>query len=166
MSDDVKKTRNQAYYEAHKDKVKARVQRYKDENRERVRADNAMYMRERRATSQDKQFQYRDEQRRRFAKLLNPMVKFTPPILEMASWVGTPPAKLRDYLKAQFPAGSGWDWSNYGKVWSIDHKRPTVLFDLTDPEQCKECWHYTNLQPLDKKENILKGANYDTSEEP
>jgi len=30
----------------------------------------------------------------------------------------------------------------------IDHIRGRALFDLTDPKQWQECWHFTNLRPL------------------
>ena len=40
----------------------------------------------------------------------------------------------------------------------VDHIRPCASFDLTDPEQQRECFHYTNLQLLPALENISKGA--------
>ncbi len=48
-------------------------------------------------------------------------------------------------------------WDNYGK-WQIDHKIPCASFDLTDPEQQKSCFHFSNLQPLWAKDNNSKGA--------
>jgi len=49
-------------------------------------------------------------------------------------------------------------WANYGAEWHIDHKRPCVSFNLTDPAQQRECFHYTNLQPLWATENLQKGV--------
>lgn len=62
---------------------------------------------------------------------------------------------LRLWLTFYFQ--SGMSWSNYGK-WHIDHVRPCASFDLRDPEQQKQCFHYTNLQPLWAADNIRKGA--------
>jgi hypothetical protein len=62
---------------------------------------------------------------------------------------------LRTHLESQFAPGMTWE--NYGQ-WHIDHIRPCASFDLTDPEQQKECFHYTNLQPLWALENMKKGA--------
>ena len=40
----------------------------------------------------------------------------------------------------------------------IDHIKPCSSFDLTVPEQQKECFHYTNLQFLPAIENLQKGS--------
>jgi hypothetical protein len=48
-------------------------------------------------------------------------------------------------------------WSNYG-AWHIDHIKACAKFDLTIDSQQRECFNYTNLQPLWAKENIAKGA--------
>jgi len=46
-------------------------------------------------------------------------------------------------------------WENYGE-WQIDHIIPCIRFDLRDKWQAQVCFHYTNLQPLWKKENQTK----------
>jgi hypothetical protein len=47
-------------------------------------------------------------------------------------------------------------WNNHGEIWEIDHTKPCASFDLTDIEQQKECFHYTNLQPLFKTTEIAE----------
>lgn len=49
-------------------------------------------------------------------------------------------------------------WDNLGE-WQIDHRKPCVSFDLTDPEQQRACFHYSNLQPLWEADNKAKWAN-------
>jgi hypothetical protein len=61
---------------------------------------------------------------------------------------------LKQYLESLF--GLEMSWSNHGTIWEIDHIKPVSSFDLTDKEQQKQCFHYTNLQPLTKKENRIK----------
>jgi hypothetical protein len=62
---------------------------------------------------------------------------------------------LKEYLSRLFQKGMSWE--NYGKNgWHIDHIKPCSSFDLTKPEQQKICFHYTNLQPLWAKDNIVK----------
>jgi len=62
---------------------------------------------------------------------------------------------LRTYLDSKFSEGMTWD--NYGKHgWHVDHIIPCSSFDLTDIEQQKICFHYTNLQPLWAIDNLKK----------
>jgi len=62
---------------------------------------------------------------------------------------------LKSYLEMKFKENMSWD--NYGK-WEIDHILPCVSFDLTKEENLHKCFHYTNLQPLWKEENMKKGS--------
>lgn len=64
---------------------------------------------------------------------------------------------LRSHISAQFKQGMSWD--NYGE-WHVDHIRPCASFDLSDPEQQRLCFSYTNLQPLWANENLIKGAKW------
>lgn len=49
-------------------------------------------------------------------------------------------------------------WENYGACWHIDHIQPLAAFDVYNNEHMQKAWHYTNLRPLDAKENIRKNA--------
>jgi hypothetical protein len=56
----------------------------------------------------------------------------------------------------------GMDWSNWNlHGWHLDHKRPLVSFDLTDPEQMRLACHFTNLQPLWAIDNLTKHSRID-----
>jgi len=53
-------------------------------------------------------------------------------------------------------------WSNYGQgdgKWSIDHTRPCASFDLTNYDQVKECFHYSNMLPMCWRKNLEKRDN-------
>ena len=63
--------------------------------------------------------------------------------------------ELKKHLEKKFEDGMNWD--NYG-VWHVDHIIPCANFDLSDPEQQKICFHYTNLQPMWGEKNIQKGS--------
>jgi len=76
------------------------------------------------------------------------------------SLCGCSTPELMLHLQSQFK--EGMHWNNYGK-WHIDHIRPCASFDLTDPEQQRQCFHYSNLQPLWAKENLSKGARLITT---
>ena len=58
------------------------------------------------------------------------------------------------YLESKFE--KGMNWNNHGDIWEIDHIQPCDSFNLLDPEQQKQCFHYTNTQPLFKTENRQK----------
>ena len=55
----------------------------------------------------------------------------------------------------------GMTFENHGDVWDFDHILPCALFDLNDDEQLKICFHYTNLQPMFKEDNISKSSLYE-----
>ncbi len=72
--------------------------------------------------------------------------------------VGCSIEQLMLHLEAGFT--SGMSWSNRGK-WHIDHIRPCASFDLTDPEEQRKCFHWSNLQPLWAADNIRKRDSYE-----
>ena len=75
-------------------------------------------------------------------------------------YIGCSIEELKAYLESKFQPGMTWD--NYGRGgWHIDHIRPLSSFNLSDPEQLRLAYHYTNLQPLWAKDNLTKGARYE-----
>lgn len=68
--------------------------------------------------------------------------------------VGCTSEELMVYLESQFLSGMTWE---NRRMWHIDHILPCASFDLTDPEQQKKCYHYSNLRPLWAKLNLAKG---------
>ena len=76
------------------------------------------------------------------------------------SLLGCSIEQVRTHLEKQF--SEGMTWENHGE-WHIDHIKPCVAFDLSKEEEQRECFHYSNLQPLWAKDNIRKGATWNTS---
>lgn len=75
--------------------------------------------------------------------------------------LGCPIEQFKSYLESKFLPDMSW--KNYGKTgWHIDHIKPCCSFDLTDPQQQRECFHYTNMQPLWAKDNYSKGSKIQT----
>jgi hypothetical protein len=62
---------------------------------------------------------------------------------------------LKKHLESQFKPGMTWD-NHTIHGWHIDHVRPCNLFNLSDPKQQEQCFHYSNLQPLWAKDNLRK----------
>lgn len=69
--------------------------------------------------------------------------------------IGCSIENLQKHLELKFQ--DGMSWANYGK-WHVDHIKPCASFDLSNQKQQEECFHYTNLQPLWARDNIIKGA--------
>ncbi len=67
---------------------------------------------------------------------------------------------LKEHLEKQFIKEMSWD--NYGTYWHIDHKIPQSWFKFksVDSKQFKKCWGLENLQPLNAKENLIKGNRW------
>lgn len=63
--------------------------------------------------------------------------------------------EFRAHIEKQFRPGMSW--SNHG-LWHLDHIRPCASFDLTNPTQQRQCFNFSNQQPLWKKDNLRKGA--------
>ena len=68
--------------------------------------------------------------------------------------LGCTMAELKCHLESKFRDGMCWE--NKGLYWEVDHILPCASFDLSDIEQQKICFHYTNLQPLTIFENRSK----------
>ena len=66
--------------------------------------------------------------------------------------------KCKQHLESQFKPEMNWE--NHGKIWEIDHIKPCISFDLTNIEQQKQCFHYTNLQPLFKTSELAESFGY------
>lgn len=62
--------------------------------------------------------------------------------------------ELKEKLIPFFKDDMAFD--NYGKVWDLDHIIPMSFFDLKKKHQQEICCHYSNLQPLFKKDNVSK----------
>lgn len=74
--------------------------------------------------------------------------------------LGCTPEEFKKHLESKFK--EGMTWSNHGKMgWHVDHIIPLSTFDLSNSEQAKIAFHYTNTQPLWWHENLSKGNKLD-----
>lgn len=69
--------------------------------------------------------------------------------------VGCTPSEFRTHLAAKMQPGMTFE--NHGRdTWHADHIKARTDFDQFDPEQVKQCWHFSNTQPLWAKANREK----------
>ena len=80
--------------------------------------------------------------------------------------VGYTVDQLKAHLEKLFKPGMTWE--NYGTYWHIDHKTPIAVFNFQKPEDIdfRLCWSLKNLQPLQAKDNIRKGAKLEQPFQP
>lgn len=148
-----------------KDKIRSYYKKYYSENREKILASHKRHRQEnpglhceykKRRCMTDPSFKMIERLRTRVLQAIK--MQYGDKAKSTTELLGCSVDDARAHLEARFK--DGMSWGNHGD-WHIDHIRPCASFDLTDPEQQKECFHYTNLQPLWAKENMKKNDTYE-----
>lgn len=124
---------------------------YAKQNRERLRPWFAKYNRDRRAM--DPQFVMQNRLRSRLGQAIR--IGRGKKKHKTYDLVGCSIESVCAHIEAQFKDGMTWDNRN---LWEIDHIKPCDSFDLRDEAQQRACFHFTNLQPLWKRDNREKGC--------
>lgn len=139
------------YREKNRQKIRDRYKEYYQKNKKKINKKNLEYRKNRYKT--DPIYKLHSDISRRIRKALknNKELKSKSTI----EYLGCDLDFLRNHIETQFREGMNWDVFFIGEI-HIDHIRPCASFDLTDPEQQKTCFHYSNLQPLWAKENHEK----------
>lgn len=141
---------NEKYKKAHKSEIKDYNRNYSVVNRKTIQTRHTAYLRNRRKTNPEykiscllrnrvKAFLY-GENRKSSKELLGCEYEF-----------------VRDWIESQFTDEMSFD--NHGTVWHIDHVIPCAKFAITDDDEQKRCFNWTNLQPMASIENMSKGDN-------
>lgn len=74
--------------------------------------------------------------------------------------LGCSVSNFKIYFTSLFTDGMSWELFMSGEI-HIDHKKPCCEFDLTNEQEQRECFHYTNLQPLWWVDNLKKGVKWE-----
>ena len=168
------KEERKKYYEENKEKVSERMKKYREENKEEIkkyREDNKekkreydkKYREEHKEERKEYIKEYEKNRRktdegfrilRRLRTRLHKVLKGKNKSASTMKLVGCTIEELLNHLEKTKVEGKDYSDAH------VDHIRPCASFDLTDPEQQRECFHYTNLQWLPAKENMSKGAKW------
>jgi len=136
------------YNKLHKVELAHKRKTYQLNNRERTNS----YFKKKRKT--DAKFRIAQNLRGRLYNVLKRRkINKSWSVLEL---VGCSLDELKNYLQSLFQPGMTWE--NQGE-WHIDHIKPCASFDLTNPEEQKKCFHFSNLQPLWAIDNVTKKAS-------
>ncbi len=117
------------------------------------RLQKTEYLRKKRKT--DSSYKIGTNLRRRTNRALKS--QYAKKCFKFDEYLGCTLTFFKSYFESKFQEGMTWNGYLNGEI-HIDHIKPCVLFNLTDIAQQKECFHYTNLQPLWAKDNFRKGA--------
>lgn len=145
------------YKAIYRDTTKAKIneKRYRDEYRKSsigkkiIRKINKRYHKKKYAS--DKQYKVKHVLR----GYLSSYIKQTKnkKINNFSKIIGCKPDQLVKHLESKFKPGM--NWKNHGlRGWHIDHIVP--ISKAKNIKQIEKLFHYTNLQPLWARENILK----------
>lgn len=145
-----KRAADKAYKEANREKVAARKKEYYYSQNGLQKAKDWQ-----KAQMSDPEFRIKKNLRGRVYVALKRGIKTE----STMALLGCTIEHFTKYFEGLFYDDMSWERYMKGEI-HIDHIKPCILFDLTIPEQQKECFHYTNLQPLWKVDNLKKGKSY------
>ena len=138
-------------YLRNKDQKIKNQKEYREINREKISETKRIYVNKR--VKIDIQFRLKRLLRTRLYGAIKQNTKVGSAIDDMGCSV----EDLKAYLESKFIAGMTWEnWGKKEGQWSIDHIVPLSSFDLTDREQFLLACHYTTLQPLWHRDNLMK----------
>jgi len=144
------RARSKQYYQDNKDFCYKKHKQYCQDNRDALTNWKRLYERARRA--EDPVYRMVGNMRSRLSAIFRHGTAKDETTMEL---VGCTMEHLQHHMEAQFTEGMHWD--NYGTDgWVCDHIQPVASFDQLDSVQRKTCWHYTNLQPMWYKDNLIK----------
>lgn len=142
-----------AYYSKNKEHILKRNKEWRQNNKDKINKRMRDRMKE------DPQFKLSVILRIRLNEALNNNQKSGSAVDDLGCSI----EELKAYLESKFHphpiTGEQMTWDNWARNeagWQIDHEKPFIDFDLTDPEQLKEVCHHTNLRPLWHVDHIEK----------
>lgn len=159
------KATRQIYYQANIEKIRAEKRKsssmykdskalydiqYRKSNKEKI----ALYKKDwdKKQTENNIVYKLKKNLRRRVLHALNGKTKSQ----STMDLIGCTTEFFKLHLESLFLENMSWD--NYGE-WHIDHILPCYTFDLSCPNQQKECFHYSNQRPLWKTDNLKRSKS-------
>ena len=155
------------YRIANRDKLKMNHYRWRQRNKDKIAANSKQWRTSERGRTKTNENTKRREltdpgflmTRRIRARIKIALQKAgTKKARKTLEYLGMSGREFMDYL-LRHPSNDGrFNASNYGTEWVVDHIRPIASFDLTDEQQLKQAFYYSNCQPMDPAENLTKGC--------
>lgn len=142
------------YRQENRERICANKKEYYQKNKEHIRKWHEQHKEKRNARLRERRRQDRlnaaiNSMRARLSKVLNSKKDDV-----FYKFLGCTRQQLRCWLEYQFTADI--TWQNYAEYWHIDHVVPIRFFDIDNAYERQVCFHWTNLKPLNKDENLAK----------
>jgi hypothetical protein len=141
---------SRAWHEANRDKVLSYLRDWQAANADQFKASKNAYYRNRKQS--DPAFAMLARLRRR----INNLVSGSDKSCTTAELIGCSHDAFARHIESLFTDGMTWE---NRRDWHIDHIIPCAAFDMNDPQQQRQCFHYSNMRPLWAYENQRKGAS-------
>lgn len=102
-----------------------------------------------------KRNRYHNERCKYHSKMAKTLFERKTELDEQIEFLGCSTNEFRKHIfnKLQNPMSI----ENHGEIWELDHIIPVKAFDIFDFNEVKRAFHYTNIQPLLRKEHESKG---------
>jgi hypothetical protein len=135
------------YRDKNKEKRTAYIRKYREKNKEKINQQSNLYRKKRR--KEDPQYRLTANMRAALYKSLkSAKLKKNNRTFR---YVSCSPSFLLERLERQrIERGLS--------EYAVDHMTPLDSFDLSDPEELRRCWHFSNLQALSPEDNLRKGS--------
>jgi hypothetical protein len=172
-------TQELSYYEKNKERCKEQRKKYNEVNKERLKEYRKKLYRENKECIRSKNKEYlkredvKQRRRKKWKERYRTDTNFR--IESLLRWslrsalkvkgiyktksafslIGCSINEFKAYIESQWLPGMSWE-NHTIRGWHIDHIKPVNTFDLTDIEQQKQCFHYTNLRPLWYIDNVTR----------
>jgi len=148
---DKSKQTKSLYYQNNREKMDLAKKEWHNNNKDKMKAWANAYMKNR----------YRTDIHYRIKSLMNNRIRNyirlkTKPTLE---FLGCSMEYFMKWTEYQFD--ENMNWSNMGSYWHFDHVKPCDSYDFSQENEILECYYWTNIRPLEARENMSKGAKVD-----
>ena len=152
--------RHKEHYKKNRDKLLAQVNAYRKEekNQLKIKANKLKwYTNNKEKLTRYKRDKYHNDLQYKLASLLrrriNQALHKSKKSKSTLKLLGCSLDDFKKHIESLWQEGMSWD--NYGE-WHIDHKIPCATFDLTQEENQVKCFHYSNLRPLWRTDNLSR----------
>lgn len=152
--ENIQESKKQYYYENQEICCK-RSRDWYAKNKEIKNEKHVVYIRNRRRTDNDFKV-YSNIQSRIYSALHSNNVKKIDNTLDI---IGCSIAFYKSWLEYQFDDNMNWD--NHGNYWHIDHVKPCESYNMSDDNELKECFNWSNVRPVEKTLNLIKNDKID-----